>query len=141
MTQRECSLHGNLWLIPPSRSGLKEHIIRAAYYAGWVNFQCVENVCLPFPSDWGWRFGNGMFTRGIQVELLLMQIPYQQLVVVHHKNVSDTNVLHFRAFHFASVNEIASTNLFRVYSLIFSDFVDFSGIFIVCKYCYSLLKS
>ena len=42
---------------------------------------------------------------------------------------------------FLSVREIASTNLFRVYSLIFSDFVDFSGVFIACKYFYSLLKS
>ena len=56
------SLHGNLWLIPPSRSGLKEHIRPAVYYAGWVKFQCVENVCLPSPSDRGWRFSNGLFT-------------------------------------------------------------------------------
>ena len=62
-------------------------------------------------------------------------------MVVHHKNVTNVNVLHFYAFHFASVSKIASTNLFRVYSLIFSDFVDFSGVFIVCKYSYSLLKS
>ena len=56
------SLYGNLWLIPPSRSGLKEHIRHAAYYAVWANFPCVENVCLPSPSDWGWRFSNGLFT-------------------------------------------------------------------------------
>ena len=78
---------------------------------------------------------------GIHVKLLLMQILEQQLIVVHHKNVSNANVLHFHAFHFESVSEIESTNLFRVYSLIFSDFVYLSGVFIVCKYCYSLLKS
>ena len=61
-------------------------------------------------------------------------------MVVHHKNVSNMNVLHFHTFHFASVSEIAYTNLFRVYLLIFPDFVDFSGVFIVCKYCYSILK-
>ena len=59
---------------------------------------------------------------------------------VHHKNVSNANLLHFHAFHFASVGEIASANLFRVYSLILSGFVDFSDVFIVRKYCYSLLK-
>ena len=62
-------------------------------------------------------------------------------MVVHHKNVSNANVLHFHAFHFASASEIASTDLFRVYSLIFYDVVDFSGVCIVCDYCYSLLKS
>ena len=62
MRDFEYSLHGNLRLIPPSRSGLKEHIRCAAYYAGWVNFQCVENISLPSPSDWGWRFSNGLFT-------------------------------------------------------------------------------
>ena len=51
-----------LSLISPSRSGLKEYVRRAAYYAGWVNFQCVENVSLPSLSDWGWRFSNGLFT-------------------------------------------------------------------------------
>ena len=41
----------------------------------------------------------------------------------------------FHAFHFASVNEIASTNLLRVYSLILSDFVDF----LRCNYCLQIL--
>ena len=62
-------------------------------------------------------------------------------MVVHHKNVSNTNVLHFYIFHFANVSEIVSTNLFKVYSLIFPDFIDYSGVFIVCKYCYSTLKN
>ena len=43
MRDFEYSLYGNLRLIPPSRSGLKEHIS-------------------PAPSDWGWRFSNGLFT-------------------------------------------------------------------------------
>lgn len=57
----EHSTHSNLRLIPPSRSGLREHIKRAAYYAGWVNFQCVENVELPSPNDWGWTLENGVY--------------------------------------------------------------------------------
>ena len=58
----EYSMHGNLQLIPPSGSGLKGHIRSAAYYAGWVNFQCVENVFLLSTSDLGWRYSNGLFT-------------------------------------------------------------------------------
>ena len=57
----EHSTHSNLKLIPPSRSGLKEHIKRAAYYSGWLNYQCVENVSLPPPSDWGWIMVNGLY--------------------------------------------------------------------------------
>ena len=53
MRDFEYSLHENLQLIPTSRSGLKEHIRSAVYYAGWA---WVENVCLHSPSDWGWRF-------------------------------------------------------------------------------------
>ena len=49
MRNFEYSLHGNLRLIPPSRSGFKEHIRRAAYYAGWVNFRCVEIFGPPLP--------------------------------------------------------------------------------------------
>ena len=45
----EHSTHGNLKLIPPSRSGLKEHVKRATYYSGWVNYQCIDNVSLPPP--------------------------------------------------------------------------------------------
>jgi len=54
----EHSTHGNLKLIPPSRSGLKEHIKRSAYFAGWINYQCVENVILPEPSAWGWKLSG-----------------------------------------------------------------------------------
>ena len=54
-------LRENLRLIPPSRLGLKEHLRGATYYAGWINSQCFENACLSFPSDWGWRFCNGLF--------------------------------------------------------------------------------
>ena len=57
----EYSTHGNLKLIPPSRSGLKEHVKRAAYYSGWVNYQCIENVQLPPPFDWGWIIVNGIY--------------------------------------------------------------------------------
>ena len=59
-------------------------------------------------------------------------------MVVYHKNVSNANVLHFHVFHFASVSEVVSTNLFRVFSLIFSDFVNFFGIFIVSDDFYEI---
>ena len=57
----EHSTHCNLKLIPPSRAGLKEHVKRAAYYAGWVNYQCIGNVSLPPPTDWGWSMENGLY--------------------------------------------------------------------------------
>ena len=57
----EHSTHSNLKLIPPSRSGLREHVKRAAYYAGWLNYQCVENVSLPLPSDLGWKLMKGQY--------------------------------------------------------------------------------
>ena len=59
-------------------------------------------------------------------------------MVVHHKDVSNANVLHFHAFHFASVSEIASTNVFRLYSLIFFDLVDFFYVFIVSDDFYEI---
>ena len=57
----EHSTHNNLRLIPPSRLGLIEHVKRAVYYAGWINFQCVENVHLPDPGDWGWGLVDGEY--------------------------------------------------------------------------------
>ena len=59
-------------------------------------------------------------------------------MVVHHNNVSNANVLHLHALHFSSISGIASTNLFRVYSLIFCDFVDFSGVFIASDDFYEI---
>ena len=59
-------------------------------------------------------------------------------MVVHHKNVSNAIVLHFHVFNFASVSEIVSTSLFGLYSLIFSDFVGFSGVFIVSDDFYEI---
>ena len=38
MRDFEYSLDGNLWLIPPSGSGLKGHIRRAVYFAGLFDF-------------------------------------------------------------------------------------------------------
>ena len=136
------SLHWNLWSIPPSGSGLKGHIRRAGYFVGLFNFHCIESVCLSPSSDWGWRYSNGLST----------PLWHSSEVIINVDSLTTTcgcssqkcikcKCTTFHAFHFASVNEIASTNLFRVYSLILSDFVDFSGVIIVCKYCYSLLKS
>ena len=58
MRDFEHSAHGNLRLLPPSRSGLVEHAKRAAYEAGWTWFQCLENVDMPSPLEWGWREDN-----------------------------------------------------------------------------------
>ena len=49
MRDFEYSLHKDLPLIPPSRSGLKERIRR------------VENVCLLSPFDWSRRYSNELF--------------------------------------------------------------------------------
>ena len=62
MRDFEYLLHGNLRLMPPAGSGLRGHIMSAVYYADWVIFQCVENICLCSPSYWGWKFSNGLFT-------------------------------------------------------------------------------
>ena len=61
MKDFEHSTHNNLRLIPPSRVGLIEHIKRAVYYAGWINYQCVENVDLPDPCGWGWGLSDGEY--------------------------------------------------------------------------------
>ena len=61
MKDFENSTHNNLRLLPPSRLGLKEHVKRSAYYAGWINHQCIENVDLPSPVDWGWGLNGGDF--------------------------------------------------------------------------------
>ena len=51
----EHSVHSNLRLLPPSKLGLIEHIKRASYEAGWVVYQCKENVELPNPKLWVWK--------------------------------------------------------------------------------------
>ena len=138
----EYSLHGNLRFIPSSRSWLKEHVRSTKSYAGWVNFQCVENICFRSPSYWVLRFSNGLFTSlwhssevAINADSLTATVGCSSQKCIKCKCTT------FSYIHFASVNEIASTNLFRMCSLIFSDFADLSVVFIVCKYCYSLLKS
>ena len=61
MHKFENTTHNNLRLLPPSRLGLSQHIKRAAYHAGWVNRQCVENGILPDPTEWGWKFTSGAY--------------------------------------------------------------------------------
>ena len=62
MREFEHSTHSNLRLLPPSKVGLIEHAKRAAYEAGWVVYQCEENLELPDPQEWGWqRSENGQF--------------------------------------------------------------------------------
>ena len=58
----EFSLHGNLLMIPPSRSCLIQHNKRAAYYSGYTNRQCIENIILPLPNDWGWTLSDGIYS-------------------------------------------------------------------------------
>ena len=62
MRDFEYSMYGNLRSIPPSGSGMGGQVGGAAYYTGRVNFQCVQNVCLPSPFDWGLRYSTGLFT-------------------------------------------------------------------------------
>ena len=50
MKDFEFSVHDSFRLHPPSRSGLVQHIKRAAIQAGWVDYQCKENTVLPDPS-------------------------------------------------------------------------------------------
>lgn len=57
----EHTTHNNLRLLPPSRLGLIEHIKRSAYYSGWINHQCIENVILPDASAWGWAMVGGLY--------------------------------------------------------------------------------
>ena len=45
-----------------SRLGLKEHIRRAAYEAGWVGNQCKSNITLPNPEEYGWTIMNGKYS-------------------------------------------------------------------------------
>ena len=45
-----------------SRLGLKEHIRRAAYVAGWVGNQCKSDITLPNPEEYGWTIINGKFS-------------------------------------------------------------------------------
>ena len=54
MRDFEHSTHNNLRLLPPSKTGLLQHSKRAAYEAGWVQRQCLEDVSLPDPLMWGW---------------------------------------------------------------------------------------
>ena len=49
-------------MISPPRSGLIQHIKRAAYYSGYINRQCIENIILPLPNDWGWTLSDGIYT-------------------------------------------------------------------------------
>ena len=51
----EYSTHNNLRLIPPSRAGLLQHFMRAAYASGWVAFQCAENIVLPSALEYGYK--------------------------------------------------------------------------------------
>ena len=61
MDDFEHSTHNILRLLPPSRLGLLEHVKRAAYYAGWINRQCVTNVELPDLAEWGWVLVEGNY--------------------------------------------------------------------------------
>ena len=45
----------NLRAIPPSKNGLIEHVKRACLQGGWLWKECVENVVIPNPTDWGWK--------------------------------------------------------------------------------------
>ena len=61
MREFEFSTSNSLRLIPPSKSGLVQHIKRASYEAGWIAYQCIQNIELPDPKEWGWNFINGVY--------------------------------------------------------------------------------
>ena len=61
MIDFEHSIHNNLRLIPPSKVGLIEHTKRASSEAGWIAYQCKQNVSLPDPKEWGWILLNGKY--------------------------------------------------------------------------------
>ena len=44
----------SLKLIPPSRSGLLQHIKRSTIHAGWLWKLCDTNIEVPDPENWGW---------------------------------------------------------------------------------------
>src|SRR6218665_2574319 len=47
--------------IPPTRAALLQHVLRAAYQAGYTWGQAlIPHARLPHPSEWGWKEGaNG----------------------------------------------------------------------------------
>ena len=57
----EFSTHNNFRLLPPSKSGLIEHVKRATYVAGWTFYQCLCDIVLPEPERWGWTTDNGQY--------------------------------------------------------------------------------
>ena len=77
MRDFEHSTHNNLRLLPPSKIGLIHRVKRASYEAGWIAYQCVENVDLPDPAQWGWNMVNGHFVPKWQE----IQDPIDALVV------------------------------------------------------------
>ena len=44
----------SLKLIPPSRSGLLQHIKRSTIQVSWLWKLCGTNVEVPDPENWGW---------------------------------------------------------------------------------------
>ena len=62
MQDFEHSVHINSRLLPPSKAEHIEHIKRATFEAGWVAYQCKENVDLSSPELWNWKLTeNGKF--------------------------------------------------------------------------------
>ena len=49
------STDNDLRSLPPSRDALRQHVLRAAYQAGYLWHQCVEELDIPDPKDWGWK--------------------------------------------------------------------------------------
>ena len=62
MQDFEHSVHSNSRLLPPSKAEHIEHIKRATFEAGWVAYQCKENVDLSSLELWDWKLTeNGKF--------------------------------------------------------------------------------
>ena len=55
------SSSNDLRRLPPTADSLKQHVLRAAYQAGWIWGSCIfKNSTLPDPKNWGWRPDGSM---------------------------------------------------------------------------------
>ena len=53
------SSSNELRLLPPSKDGLLQHILRCSYQAGWVWGNSLLQQKPPAPDAWGWKFHHG----------------------------------------------------------------------------------
>ena len=49
------SANNDLCSLPPSKDALHQHLLRACYQAGYLWQQCLEEIDIPDPGEWGWK--------------------------------------------------------------------------------------